>query len=84
MFFKSSIFEQIYSEIFKCIISYRNHELFNIALQEIHHNQAEIAEVSYVGNSSKSLSFLSSRNVNDFLNFKDKVLKKMLKADFKF
>lgn len=40
--------------------------------------------MSYIGNNSRSLNFLSSRNVNEFLNFKDKVLKKMLKGEFKF
>lgn len=43
MFFKSAIFEQVYGEIFKCIINFRNQELFSIALEEIHQNQSSMA-----------------------------------------
>ena len=64
MFFKSAIFDQVYGEIFKCIITYRNQELFSIALEEIHQTQIPKVEMSYIGNNSRSLNFLSSRNVN--------------------
>ena len=41
-------------------------------------------EISLISKNQKALMFLNSKNVNDFINYKDTVLKKILAANFSF
>ena len=41
-------------------------------------------EMSFVTKTQKALMFLNSKNVNDFINYKDTVLKKILTVNFSF
>jgi len=41
-------------------------------------------EISLISKNQKALMFLNSKNVNDFINYKDTVLKKILTANFSF
>ena len=41
-------------------------------------------EISFISKTHKALMFLNSKNVNDFINYKDTILKKILTSNFSF
>ena len=41
-------------------------------------------EISFISKTHKALMFLNSKNVNDFINYKDAILKKTLTSNYSF
>ena len=55
-----------------------------MVLEEINTHEPNNMELSFISKKHQALIFLNSKNVNDFINYKDSVLKKLLASNFHF
>ena len=77
VYFKHTIFNEIYEELFKSIVNSRNEELLKMI---------EASETNEKDNEKNGFTvFLSPKNINEYLTFKDQIIKNLLagKLDFK-
>ena len=77
VYFKSTILNEIYEELFKSMIACRNEELLKMI---------EASEGNEKNNEKNGYTvFLSPKNINEYLTFKDQIIKNLLagKLDFK-
>ena len=71
---------RIYEEILKCVMACKNEKLLKILYEE----DDDEKDSKLSGNNDKALVFLSTKNVNDFLNYKQTIFKKLITTKFDF
>ena len=80
VYFKRSTADEFYREILGVIIVIRNSRLLSLLRTENNSILSEDNDKSW--NNNKNLVLLSSKNINDYLNSKDKFLKYLLNGKF--
>ena len=73
LYFKESIANEIYEELFQSVMWFRNREIL-----------AMIEQDSEKEGDKGSMVFLSAKNINEFINFKDQVMKTLLSGKLDF
>lgn len=66
------------------VLEYRNEQILKMAMEDLGMNDPANLEVSFISRTNKALIFLNSKNINDYLNYKDSILKKILTFNFNF
>ena len=74
----------MYEEIWKCVFICQHEKLLAMLAEDQDEDKVSNSKVSHHSTPEKALVFLSSKNINDYLGYKEKVSTQIMKNKFDF
>ena len=68
----------------KCVFICQQQKLFAMVVEDEDDDKESTSKASHHSSPEKALVFLSSKNINDYISFKDKVCKQIMTNKFDF